>query len=137
MWRLTHCAEFERPRRRAELCARSGIHIEIKEWWNFDVDYRFNRFTEARAANFLGRDTSGTYTGATTQQWRDSLNQLDLRMEFTPVPGLVISPGIRLMKRDALALADGTDQIRHAPHKNGLAHRERLLPALESVLGTR
>ena len=90
-----------------------GFTYQIKEWWNFDADYRFNRFTESAAANFLGRDTSGTYTGTTTQQWRDSVNQLDLRMEFTPMPGLVISPGIRLMKRDVLAIADGqVDQVR-------------------------
>ena len=90
-----------------------GFTYQIKEWWNFDADYRFNRFTEDGAANFLGRDTSGTYTGTTTQQWRDSVNQLDLRMEFTPMPGLIISPGIRLMKRDVLALADGqVDPVR-------------------------
>ena len=62
-----------------------GFTLKLKEWWNFDVDYRFNRFTESGTANFLGRDTSGTYTGTTTQQWRDSLNQLDVRMEFTPL----------------------------------------------------
>ena len=83
------------------------LRYKLKEWWNFDADYRFNRFTEIGTANFLGRDTSGTYTGATTQQWRESLNQLDLRMEFTPLTGLVISPGVRLMKRDVVALADG------------------------------
>jgi hypothetical protein len=84
-----------------------GFTLKLNEWWNFDADYRFNRFTESGTANFLGRDTSGTYTGSTTQQWRESLNQLDLRMEFTPIAGLVISPGIRLMKRDVVALADG------------------------------
>ena len=48
-----------------------------------------------------------------TQQWRESMNQLDLRMEFTPMTGLVISPGIRLMKRDVLAIADGqVDPVR-------------------------
>ena len=84
-----------------------GFTYKLKEWWNFDADYRFNHFTESGTANFLGRDTSGTYTGTTTQQWRESLNQLDLRMEFTPLPGLVISPGVRLMKRDVVALDDG------------------------------
>jgi hypothetical protein len=34
-------------------------------------------------------------------------------MEFTPIPGLVISPGIRLMKRDVDAIDDGrTDPVR-------------------------
>ncbi len=84
-----------------------GFTYKLKEWWNFDADYRFNRFTESGTANFLGRDTSGTYTGTTIQQWRESLDQLDLRMEFTPLTGLVISPGIRLLKRDVLAIADG------------------------------
>ncbi len=90
-----------------------GFTYQIKEWWNFDADYRFNRFTETGAANFLGRDANGTYTGTTNQQWRESMNQLDLRMEFTPMTGLVISPGIRLLKRDVLAIADGeVDPVR-------------------------
>lgn len=90
-----------------------GFSYTLTEWWNFDADYRFNRFTEDGTATFLGRDTLGTYTGTTTQQWRDSLNQLDLRMEFTPLTGLVLSPGIRLMKRDVVAIADGqVDPVR-------------------------
>jgi len=90
-----------------------GFTYQIKEWWSFDADYRFNRFTETGAANFLGRDANGTYTGTTNQQWRESMNQLDLRMEFTPMTGLVISPGIRLLKRDVLAIADGeVDPVR-------------------------
>jgi hypothetical protein len=51
-----------------------GFTYKLKEWWNFDVDYRFYRFTENSAASFLGRDTAGTYTGVTDQQWRESLN---------------------------------------------------------------
>ena len=84
-----------------------GFTYKVKEWWNFDADYRFNRITESGTANFLGRDAGGTYRGTTTQQWRESINQLDLRMEFTPLTGLIISPGIRLMKRDVEAIADG------------------------------
>jgi hypothetical protein len=87
-----------------------GFTLKLKEWWNFNVDYRFNRFTENSTANFFGQDASvsrtGT-TGRTTQQWRASLEQLDARMEFTPLTGLVISPGIRLMKRDVEAIDDG------------------------------
>jgi hypothetical protein len=90
-----------------------GFTLKLKEWWNFDADYRFNRFTESGTAQFLGRDSSGTHTGNTVQAWRQSLQQLDLRMEFTPFTGLVISPGVRLMKRDTVAVADGqVDQIR-------------------------
>ena len=93
-----------------------GFTLKLKEWWNFDVDYRFNRFTENSTANFFGQDatlTKVSATGATTQQWRQSLQQLDARMEFTPLAGLVISPGIRLMKRDTTAIADGVvDPIR-------------------------
>jgi hypothetical protein len=90
-----------------------GFTYQIKDWWNFDADYRLNRFTESGTANFLGRDASGTYTGITNQQWRESMNPLDLRMEFTPMTGLVVSPGIRLLKRDVLAIADGqVDPVR-------------------------
>jgi hypothetical protein len=84
-----------------------GFTYKVKEWWNFDADYRFNRFTESGTADFLGRDVAGTYTGSTTQQWRQSINQLDLRMEFTPISRLVFSPGIRLMKRDVVGLDNG------------------------------
>jgi hypothetical protein len=87
-----------------------GFTLKLKEWWNFDADYRFNRFTEDSTATFFGRDSTisatGT-TGSTRQQWLESLNQLDLRMEFTPLTGLVISPGVRLMKRDVEAIDDG------------------------------
>ncbi|MBV9084903.1 MAG: hypothetical protein JOZ62_19670 [Acidobacteriaceae bacterium] len=90
-----------------------GFTYKLKEWWNFDADYRFNRFSESGTGDFLGRDAAGTYTGTTTQQWRQSLNQLDLRMEFTRLTGLVVSPGIRLMKRDVFATIDGqVDPIR-------------------------
>ncbi|HEY3453836.1 MAG TPA: hypothetical protein VGK64_04480 [Bryobacteraceae bacterium] len=93
-----------------------GFTLKLTEWWNFDADYRFNRNTENATANFLGQDTSISTTGTsgtTNQRWRQSSNQLDLRMEFTPFTGLVISPGIRLLKSDTLAISDGqVDQTR-------------------------
>jgi hypothetical protein len=87
-----------------------GFTLKLTEWWNFDADYRFNHSNESAGANFFGQDSTisnvGT-TGTTNQQWRQSINQLDFRMEFTPLTGLVISPGIRLVKRDTVAIADG------------------------------
>ena len=93
-----------------------GFTLKLTEWWNFDADYRFARNTVDSNANFFGQDSSISRTGnvgSTLQQWRQSLNQLDLRMEFTPFAGLVISPGIRLLKNDTVALGDGVvDQTR-------------------------
>jgi hypothetical protein len=84
-----------------------GFTYKLTNWWNFDADYRLNRFTETGGATFFGANGTLSSTGTTVQRWTDSTNQLDLRMEFNPINGLVVSPGIRLLKRDVETLADG------------------------------
>jgi hypothetical protein len=84
-----------------------GFTVKIAEWLNFDTDYRFNHFTEDGGAGFQSTDSTGLHVGTSDQQWRESLQQLDTRLEFTPLAGLTISPGVRLMKRDVVAIVDG------------------------------
>jgi len=90
-----------------------GFSLKLAEWLNFDTDYRFNHFTEDGNATFSSKDSAGIHIGDAGQQWRESLSQLDTRLEFTPIAGLTISPGVRLMKRDVVSVVDGVvDQRR-------------------------
>jgi hypothetical protein len=84
-----------------------GFSYRLTDWWNVHSDYRYNRFTEDNTAVEHSRDLTTTFDGTTTQQWRQGLHQADLNLEFLPLRGLVIRPGIRFIKRDTTNLEDG------------------------------
>ena len=84
-----------------------GFTIKLKEWWNLHTDYRYNRFTEYNTAVVHSRDSTNTFDGSTVEEWREGLHQLDVNLEFLPFRGLVLRPGVRLVKRDTTALEDG------------------------------
>ena len=49
-----------------------------------------------------------TASAATTNtMWRNGLSDLTFSMDFTPLKGLIIRPGIELMKADVVSLTNG------------------------------
>jgi hypothetical protein len=85
-----------------------GLTYHVYDWWSVDLDYRYSRFTSNSIGNFqsLFNGTTPT-TAATDIVWRDGLSDLSLSMDFTPLRGLVIRPGIQYMKSDVESLANG------------------------------
>ena len=84
-----------------------GFSYKIVDWAMLHGDYRYNRFTEN--STFLQHSNDGTnaFDGTTTQEWRQGLHQADLMLELTPFQSLIIRPGMRFVKRDTAAVADG------------------------------
>jgi hypothetical protein len=90
-----------------------GFTASLVEWSNFHADYRYNRFTERAVSHVRGlRDAATEFAGEVRREWRQGLHQLDLNLELLPVRWLTFRPGIRLVKRDTLALDDGVANAR-------------------------
>jgi hypothetical protein len=85
-----------------------GLTYHVNHWWSVDLDYRYSRFTSDSKGNFesLFNGTAAT-TAVTDVVWRDGISDLSLRMDFKPMPSLIIRPGIRLMRSDVESLEDG------------------------------
>lgn len=88
-----------------------GLTYHFFDWWSADVDYRYSRFNSNSIGDFesLFNGTTQT-TDSSDVVWRDGLSELDISMDFTPLPGLIIRPGIRLLKSDVESLEDGVVQ---------------------------
>ena len=91
-----------------------GLTYHILPWWSVDVDYRYSRFlSDAKGTfqslfnNMTPIPTTTPTTGETETIWRDGLSDLTFSMDFTPMRGLVIRPGIQLMKSDVESLTNG------------------------------
>ncbi|MBZ5695684.1 MAG: hypothetical protein LAN36_10030 [Acidobacteriia bacterium] len=89
-----------------------GLTYHLYRWWSFDVGYKYSRFTSDSIGHFQSLFQSSldgtTPTTATTDViWRDGLSDLNISMAFTPMHGLVIRPGIQLMKSDVESLTNG------------------------------
>jgi hypothetical protein len=85
-----------------------GLTYHIYNWWSVDLDYRYSRFTSNSIGTFQSLFNGTTPTSAATDVvWRDGLSDLTFSMEFTPIRGLVIRPGIQFMKSDVESLQNG------------------------------
>jgi hypothetical protein len=85
-----------------------GLTYHLYPWWSLDLDYRYSRFTSNSVGNFDSLFNGVTPTTASTDViWRDGLSDLDFRMDFIPMKGLLIRPGIQLMRSDVVSIADG------------------------------
>lgn len=93
-----------------------GFTFHIKPWWDIDLDYRYLRFTTETTGTFTSSFT-GTTGGVTAlpvpasetanNNWKFGLHEGDLKMIFTPMNNLVVSPGVEVFKSDVESLADG------------------------------
>jgi hypothetical protein len=91
-----------------------GFTYEIKNWWDFDVDYRYLRFTsEATSIHESLLNGTTPNSGSDDIVWRDGQHDLNVGMTFRPAKNLSIHPGIRLLKSDIESLENGvTDAAR-------------------------
>ncbi|MGH9397555.1 MAG: hypothetical protein ACRD18_11980 [Terriglobia bacterium] len=91
-----------------------GVTFTIKPWWNIDMDERYSRFTTDDSGTLYSLFTGGTPPSTTAPStlpvstvWRDGESQLDLNMVFTPMPNLLIRPGISWINSNVEALEEG------------------------------
>jgi len=85
-----------------------GLTYHFLDWWGADVDYRYSRFTTNAVGSFQSLFNGVTpSTAATDMIWRDGVSDLTVSMDFTPLRGLMIRPGIELMRADVESLANG------------------------------
>jgi len=85
-----------------------GLTYRFYKWFAADLDYRYSRFTSDAVGNFnsLFNGTTPTTT-ATDVVWRDGISDLRLSLDFTPLRGLIIRPGVQLLKADVESLTNG------------------------------
>ena len=84
-----------------------GFTYKVKEWWSVLLDYRYSRFTVDSAAQFRSVNGPTVAAGDSSNQWRIGTSTLDFNMAFTPAASLLVRTGVRLMKSDVEAIADG------------------------------
>ena len=85
-----------------------GFTYDVNGWWSISADYRYSHQTSTGIGTLSSLFNGSTPT--TLQEdivWRNNLSDLDFTMDFTPIPTLVIRPGIRLMKADVVSLSGG------------------------------
>jgi len=92
----------------------AGTSVKITDWWNLHTDYRYSRFTVDSVADFHSLvDLTTEADGEDIFQWKSRTHQFDANLEFLPTRGLILRPGIRLMRRDIQVLEDGViDDVR-------------------------
>lgn len=85
-----------------------GLSYHVKDWWEVNEDYRYSRFTTDATGLFTSLFNGGAPGSSNvTTVWRDGLSDLDVNMLLTPIPSLVIRPGIHLLKADIESLTNG------------------------------
>lgn len=95
-----------------------GFTVTVKDWWRVLVDYRYTRTRLDSLGVFHALANATTPADETKQfNWRIGLHQFDASMEFTPIPSLMVRPGLRYFKNDVEAVEDGqldTNQSRRS-----------------------
>ncbi len=95
-----------------------GFTVTVKDWWRVLVDYRYTRSILNSVGIFHTLANATTPADATKQfDWRIGMHQVDVSMEFTPTPSLVLRPGLRYFKNDIEVVEDGgldTNQSRRS-----------------------
>ena len=85
-----------------------GLTYHLYNWWSFDVVYKYSRFTSNSIGHYSSLLNGTTANAGTTNVvWRNGLSDLIFSMDFTPMKGLIIRPGIELMKADVESLTNG------------------------------
>ncbi len=86
-----------------------GLTYHVKKWWAIDADYRYDRSTEDGLGVFAGVLNGALLAsnGSATTMWRTGLSDLNFDMVFTPVPSLLLSPGVSWDNSNVEALENG------------------------------
>lgn len=93
-----------------------GFSYEVTPWWKVHSDYRYSRFTST-AIGRMNHHLDGVPLGEFEigQDWAVGMHIVNLDFEFTPLPSLIIRPGIRYLKRDIVARLIEDDLIETEP----------------------
>jgi len=74
-----------------------GLTWQVNDWWTVNADYRYSRYTSDTLLNIQSLFNGTTSNmGTSDVSWQSGLSDLSINMVFTPRPGLVLSPGVRL-----------------------------------------
>ncbi len=85
-----------------------GFTFDVNSWWSLSADARYLRMTSEGIGTFASLfNVTTPSTAVNDNVWRDSITDVNLYMDFTPVGTLMIRPGVRLVKQDVVSLADG------------------------------
>ncbi len=86
-----------------------GLTYHINRWWAINTDYRYSRDTEDSLGVFDGLLDGSLLAsnGSEATLWRDGLSDFDFNMVFTPIPSLLISPGLSWDNSNVEALYNG------------------------------
>jgi len=93
-----------------------GFTYDINSWWRVSADYRYSHQTSEGIATL--NSLFNATTPATNSEdivWRTNLSDLHFTMDFSPLPTLVLRPGIHLMKYDVATFSAGVED-------DGLSH---------------
>ncbi len=84
-----------------------GLTVEIYSGMSLHADYRYSLFTINSLGSFESVQNPITLArGETGIDWEQNVHNLDVAFEVAPGPGLLVRPGIRLMKRDVTMRED-------------------------------
>jgi hypothetical protein len=89
-----------------------GFTYQFTDWWSLNADYRYSRMSSQGIGNFGSLFTQDATvptpsSGLDNIVWRDGLSDLDINFDFTPIPTLVIRPGVHFMKADVVSIDNG------------------------------
>lgn len=85
-----------------------GLTYRLFNWWSLDLDYRYSRFTSDAVGSFQSLFNGATPTTAATDVvWRDGISDLRFSMDFRPLRGLILRPGVQFLKADVESLTNG------------------------------
>jgi len=85
-----------------------GLTWRVRDWWMVNGDYRYSHSSSDSILNIQSLFNGTTSSiGSSDVVWRTSLSDLAINMVFTPRPGLVLSPGVRLSWFDIESLENG------------------------------
>ena len=84
-----------------------GFTWRLNEAWAFNVDYRYTRYTSESVSDVQSVFNGVTSTGTDDIIWKSGLSDLGVSVLITPIPQLVLQPGIRLSKVDIESTENG------------------------------
>ena len=87
-----------------------GFTYDINSWWSISADYRYSH-QASTALGTLNSLFNGTTPSTNSEDivWRNDLSDLHLTMDFSPLPTLMLRPGVHFMKYDVATFDAGAE----------------------------
>ncbi len=86
-----------------------GLTWKIEPWVSLDADYRYTRSTEDNLTVFAGLFNGSPLAsnGNAAILWTNGISGFDTSLVFTPLPSLLVSPGVQVLKTDVELISRG------------------------------